>query len=162
MSKHKDSEFKYLHGPQERIGILLVNLGSPEKPTTRSVRKYLAEFLWDPRVVDLPRPLWWLILHGVILRIRPPRSAEAYREVWSDQGSPLLAISRRQATALQQELDGRLQGAVQVELAMRYGNPSTKSKVDELVAQCCTKILFFPLYPQYAGATSATSSSSGL
>jgi len=76
-SKNSDREFKYLHGPQERIGILLVNLGSPEQPTTPSVRKYLAEFLWDPRVIEFPRLLWWLVLHGIILRIRPRRSAKA-------------------------------------------------------------------------------------
>ena len=131
----KTKQYTYQHGSKEKLGILLVNLGSPDEPTPAAVRRFLAQFLSDPRVIEINPVLWWLILHGVILRIRPPRSAEAYREVWSDQGSPLLAISRRQATALQQELDGRLQGAMQVELAMRYGNPSMQSVIDRLTEQ---------------------------
>ena len=100
---NKRSDSKYLHGPQERIGILLINLGSPEHPTSRSVRKYLAEFLWDPRVIEFPRALWWLILHGVILRFRPSRSAKAYKKIWTDQGSPLVAISTKQAQAIEKQ-----------------------------------------------------------
>ena len=84
----------YAHGSQPRLGILLVNLGTPDDPSTAAVRRYLAEFLWDPRVIEMPRPLWWLILHGIILRIRPAKSAHAYQKVWTPAGSPLMVESR--------------------------------------------------------------------
>ena len=94
----------FRHDAPERLGVLLVNLGTPDAPTTQAVRRYLAEFLWDPRVVEVPRPLWWLILHGVILRIRPPRSAQAYQAVWTERGSPLMDGSQRLADGLARRL----------------------------------------------------------
>jgi ferrochelatase len=142
------------HPPVQRarIGILLTNLGTPDAPDAGAVRRYLAEFLTDPRVIEIPRWLWRPILHGVVLRTRPAKSAHAYRQVWTNEGSPLAAITRRQAQALQQ----RLGGAVRVEFAMRYGNPGIASAVDKLVADGCTRILAAPLYPQYCAATTAS------
>lgn len=106
------------------VGVLLTNLGSPDAPTATALRRYLAEFLSDQRVVELPRWLWWPILHGVILQLRPQRSAALYRAVWSEEGAPLLAITRRQAEKLQAALRGRYGVDVPVVMAMRYGNPS--------------------------------------
>ena len=97
-------EANFRHGTPDSLGILLANLGTPDAPTAPAVRRYLAEFLWDPRVIEVPRPLWWLILHGVILRIRPKRSAEAYSKVWTESGSPLAVITRDQAEGLQDRI----------------------------------------------------------
>ena len=143
-------------GESPPIGVLLTNLGTPDAPTARALRTYLAEFLWDRRVVDYPRALWWLILHGVILRVRPRRSARLYRTIWTDQGAPLLAISRRQAEELQAELDGRFGPGLKVALGMRYGNPSIASALDELMAAGVERVLVFPLYPQYSCSTTAS------
>lgn len=137
------------------LGVLLVNLGTPDAPETAAVRRYLAEFLADPRVVETPRWLWWLILNGVILRFRPSRSAKAYRSVWGEDGSPLLSIGRAQAAALQDELDRRLSGAVHVELAMRYGEPSIARGIDALVSKGARRLLVLSLYPQYSATTTA-------
>ena len=144
------------------IGVLLVNLGTPDAPTPSAVRRYLAEFLWDRRVVEIPRAVWWLILHGIILRTRPAKSAHAYAQVWGAKGpegggSPLAAITARQARALQARLrDNGLGDAVRVEWAMRYGNPALGAKLAEMKAAGCERILVAPLYPQYSGATTAT------
>lgn len=154
MRYQNDRSFR--HDAPESLGVLLVNLGTPDAPTIPAVRRYLAEFLSDPRVVELPRPLWWLILHGVILRVRPARSAHAYQSVWSEQGSPLLHFSRRQASALQSLLSTRLPGPVRVELAMRYGNPSIPSALATLRAANVRRLLVLPLYPQYSGSTTAS------
>lgn len=150
------NETDFHHHAPERLGVLLLNLGTPDAPTAAAVRRYLAEFLWDPRVVEMPRPIWWLILHGVILRIRPARSAKAYRSVWTDQGSPLLSISRRQAERVAERLGERIPGAVQVELGMRYGNPSIASAIARLRAENCRRLLVVPLYPQYSATTTAS------
>ena len=139
-----------------RIGILLANLGSPVAPTPAAVRRFLAEFLWDRRVVDLPRPLWWLILNGFILRFRPGKVAKAYASVWSDEGSPLLAISCHQATQLREMLERRLPGRCHLELAMRYGEPSIAGALARLRAAGCERVLVLPLYPQYSSSTSAS------
>jgi len=144
------------HDAAETIGVLLVNLGSPDAPTTVAVRRYLAEFLWDPRVVEIPRPLWWLILHGLVLRTRPPRSAHAYQRVWTEHGSPLLVFSQRQARALQQVMTQRHGGAVQVVLAMRYGNPSIRRGLEQLRLARARRVVVLPLYPQYSAATTGT------
>ncbi|MHC8440826.1 MAG: ferrochelatase [Candidatus Eutrophobiaceae bacterium] len=145
------------HEKPSCTGILLSNLGTPDAADTRSVRRYLAEFLSDPRVIEVPRPIWWLILHGIILRIRPARSAKAYRKVWTEEGSPLLAISRRQAAALQAQLDGEGEpGCLRVELGMRYGRPSIASALEKLRQANAQRILVLPLYPQYSAATTAT------
>ncbi|MFO1352514.1 MAG: ferrochelatase [Gammaproteobacteria bacterium] len=144
------------HGQAPVAGILLTNLGTPDQPTAPALRRYLAEFLWDPRVVELPRPLWWLILHGVILRVRPPRSAQKYQAIWSADGSPLLAITRRQAEALAAGLNATTRGPIEVEVGMRYGNPSLASALERLRAAGVRRLLVLPLYPQYSAATTAS------
>jgi ferrochelatase len=146
----------YRHDRPECLGILLTNLGTPDTPSIPDVRRYLAEFLWDPRVVEMARLPWWLILHGMILRTRPARSAKAYRSVWTAAGSPLLAIARRQATALQDLLSERCAGPVKVALGMRYGNPSVPSALAELRQANARRMLVFPLYPQYSGSTTGS------
>ncbi len=143
--------------PKSGIGVLLVNLGTPDAPTPKAVRRYLAEFLWDRRVVEIPRVLWWLVLHGIILRTRPAKSAHAYAQVWGAKGSegggsPLAAITARQAEALQ----GRLGDGVRVEWGMRYGNPALGAKLAAMKDEGCERILVAPLYPQYSAATTAT------
>ena len=140
----------------ERIGILLVNLGTPDSPEVSDVRRYLAEFLNDPRVVETPRLLWKLILHGIILRTRPKHSAAAYRKIWTEEGSPLLTISRRQAAALQTELNLREGGRFFVALAMRYGNPSIGDALEQLRQNNARRVLVLPLYPQYSATTTAS------
>jgi ferrochelatase len=134
------------------MGVLLINLGTPEAPEPGAVRRYLAEFLTDPRVVEIPQWLWRPILHGIVLRTRPKKSAHAYRQVWTEEGSPLAAITRRQAEALQQ----RLGDSAIVDFAMRYGNPGIERSVEQLVALGCERIVAAPLYPQYCGATTAS------
>jgi ferrochelatase len=151
-----DSLPAYEHGTPESLGVLLVNLGTPDNPTPGAVRRYLAEFLWDPRVVEVPRPIWWLILHGYILRTRPARSAEAYEKIWTDQGSPLLLHSRDIAEGVQRNLSARLSGAVNVEIGMSYGQPSIESALNKLHAACVRRIVVLPLYPQYSNTTTGT------
>lgn len=147
---------KYEHGLPESLGVLLVNLGTPDAPTPSAVRRYLAEFLSDPRVVEVPRPIWWLILHGYILRTRPARSARAYRKVWSEQGAPLLAHTMDIAHGVQEKLSALLQGAVNVEVGMSYGNPSIEAALQKLHDQCARRIVVLPLYPQYSGTTTGS------
>jgi ferrochelatase len=154
MKYQNDPDFR--HDQPEVLGVLLLNLGTPDAPSVAAVRRYLAEFLADPRVVELPRPLWWLILHGVILRSRPRRSARAYQSVWTEQGSPLLAIARRQAADLQERLEVQFPGPVRVELAMRYGNPSVATALDSLRGANARRLLVLPLYPQYSATTTAS------
>lgn len=137
--------------PEPRIGVLLINLGTPDAPEARAVRRYLAEFLSDPRVIEVPAIAWKPILHGIILRTRPRRSAEAYNQVWTNEGSPLRVIAHRQAQALR----GRLPD-VSVHYAMRYGNPGIGAALDSMMREGCTRILAAPLYPQYCAATTAT------
>ena len=144
------SSFK--HEDAVSTGVLLTNLGTPDAPTAEALKVYLKEFLWDPRVVEEPRWKWWLILNGIILNTRPAKSAEAYQSVWTEKGSPLMLHSLDQQAGLQAALgDG-----VHVELAMRYGNPSITSGLQKLREKGCTKILLFPLYPQYAAATTGS------
>ena len=138
-----------------KVGILLANLGTPDSPSPRDVRRYLKQFLWDPRVVELARPLWWLVLNLVILTTRPRRSARAYAKVWTEEGSPLLVISRRQHVALQRVLETRLPQPVHVALAMCYGNPSIASGLAELRAAGVRRVLVLPLYPQYSATSTA-------
>ena len=141
--------------PNPPFGVMLVNLGTPDAPTPKAVRRYLAEFLWDKRVVDAPRPLWWLILHGIILRIRPGRVAKAYQSVWTEEGSPLLAIGRRQQQALSHALAERHGQDIPVELGMTYGNPSLKEAGLKLRDAGVERILVLPLYPQFSRSTTA-------
>jgi len=138
--------------PDARVGVLLVNLGTPDAPTTSSVRRYLAQFLSDRRVVEIPALLWQPILRGIILTVRPKKSAHAYAQVWTDEGSPLAAITRRQTGALQDILGDD----VRVAYAMRYGQPAIGTALDTLMAEGCRRILVAPLYPQYCAATTAT------
>jgi protoporphyrin/coproporphyrin ferrochelatase len=135
-----------------RIGVLLINLGTPDEPEAGAVRRYLGQFLSDPRVIEIPHWLWRPVLHGIVLRVRPRKSAEAYRQVWTNEGSPLAAITRRQTDALKT----RLGDEVIVDFAMRYGNPGIASVIDKLVDSGCDRILAAPLYPQYCAATTAS------
>lgn len=137
------------------FSVLLVNLGTPEAPTPKAVRKYLAQFLWDKRVVDVPRPLWWLILNGIILRFRPARVAKAYASIWTDEGSPLMVFSRKQQSALKQKLKAEFGVDIPVELAMSYGNPSLKEAGIKLSKSGSERILVLPLYPQNSSSTIA-------
>ncbi len=147
----------YEHGTEERLGILVVNLGTPAAPETRAVRRYLSQFLSDPRIIELPRWLWNILLHGVILRIRPSRSAKAYREVWSEEtGSPLLSISKAQTAALATEMKKRFGDHVAVTLGMRYGEPSIDNAIAELSAKHVRRLIVLPMYPQYSGTTTAS------
>ena len=143
------------HGQPARTGVLLCNLGTPDEPTAAATRRYLAEFLSDPRVVEIPPAAWKPILHGVILRTRPAKSAAKYQQIWLPEGSPLMVWSRKQSTMLRGYL-GERGHSVSVRLAMRYGNPSIASQLDELKARGCTRILVVPLYPQYSGTTTAS------
>jgi len=135
-------------------GLLLVNLGSPDAPTAKAVRKYLFEFLHDKRVIDTNRFIWCPILHGIILRVRPARSAKAYAKIWDPSGgeAPLVKITRDQAAGM----SARLGQNVHVEVAMRYGNPSIGAGLDMLKSKGCTQIAVLPMYPQFAGATTAS------
>ncbi len=155
MAHYRDSS-DYQHGSLASVGVLLCNLGSPDAPTPAALRRYLAQFLWDRRVIEMPRPLWWLILHGIILRVRPRRSAALYKTVWSAEGSPLIAISKRQAAALQAHLEQAMAGPVTVALAMRYGNPSIAEGLAQLKQANCQRVLVLPLYPQYSATTTAS------
>ncbi|HEX8622102.1 MAG TPA: ferrochelatase [Allosphingosinicella sp.] len=138
--------------PAPKVGVLLINLGTPNKPEPGSVRLYLKEFLSDPRVIEIPQLVWQPILRGIILRTRPKKSAHAYRQVWTDEGSPLAAITARQSKALA----GAFGPDVVVDHAMRYGEPAIAGRIDALKAQGCERILIAPLYPQYCAATTAT------
>ncbi len=137
--------------PEPRIGLLLINLGTPDAPEERSVRRYLAEFLSDPRVIEIPKIAWLPVLHGIILRTRPKKSAEAYRQIWTNEGSPLRVILDRQAQALRSRLP-----RINIHVAMRYGNPGIAAAIERMADEGATRILVAPLYPQYSAATTAT------
>ena len=137
--------------PGPKIGVLLINLGTPDAPEARAVRRYLAEFLSDPRVIEIHPLAWKPILHGIILRTRPRRSAQAYNQIWTNEGSPLRAIAHRQAAALRKRLPD-----ISVHYAMRYGNPGISAAFENMASEGCTRILAAPLYPQYCAATTAT------
>ena len=141
------------HAASECIGVLVTNLGTPDAPTPGAVRRYLAEFLTDPRVIEAPRLVWRLILHGVVLRIRPRRSARAYASIWTPEGSPLLVNSRAIADGLDARWTERQPGRVAVALGMRYGAPSIPGALHALREAGATRIAVLPLYPQYSGAT---------
>ena len=146
----------HTHGTPAKIGVLLINLGSPDAPTPGAVRTYLREFLSDPQVVEIPRPIWWLILNLFVLTTRPKASAERYAQVWTKEGSPLKVHTERQATMLRGYLGERLKQPHVVEYAMRYGQPSIRTKLEALKTQGCDRILLLPLYPQYSASTTAT------
>jgi ferrochelatase len=151
-----NTEPKYEHGDQLKVGILLANLGTPDAPTAKALRPYLRQFLSDRRIVEIPRLIWWLILNCIILIIRPRKSAEKYASVWTSEGSPLLAHAQKQTTLLQDLLGQKIKSPFEVELGMSYGNPSMASAIERLKAQHCDRILVFPLYPQYAASSTAS------
>jgi ferrochelatase len=144
------------HAQRGRIGVLLTNLGTPEAPEKSALRPYLKEFLSDPRVVEVPRLLWWLILNGIILNVRPARSAAAYRTVWTEEGSPLLLYTRKQATGVRERLEKRFGDAAVVDFAMRYGKPSIASALQRMFDRGVRRLLVMPLYPQYSGPTTGS------
>lgn len=147
---------KFDHDQERATGILLTNLGTPDAPTKEALRSYLKEFLWDPRVVEQPRWLWWLILNGIILNSRPAKSAALYKKVWTAEGSPLFVTGMRQSDKLQTTLQQRVDGPLHVELAMRYGNPSIASGLEALREKNCDRIIVLPLYPQYSATTTGS------
>jgi ferrochelatase len=153
--RYKNSSF-FTHQQQDKVGVLITNLGTPDAPTPKALRRYLAEFLSDPRVVEVPRLLWFLILHGVILRIRPRRSAKAYATVFTDDGSPLLFHTERQCNAIRQQLANKGYQNIEVDFAMRYGNPGINTVLDRMFSRGVRKLLVLPLYPQYSASTSAS------
>ncbi len=161
MSRYR-TEPPFAHDRAPKVGVLLVNLGTPDAPTPAAVRSYLAEFLTDPRVVEIPVAIWRPILHGIVLRMRPAQSAKKYALIWTKDGSPLLLHSVKQKALLQGLLGQRLKAAglpsdfACVELGMRYGAPGIASALDKLKAAGCERILVVPLYPQYAASSTAS------
>ena len=148
-------EPEFAHGTAPRTAVLLCNLGTPDAATPAALRRYLGEFLSDPRVVEIPRIAWWPILHGIILRVRPAKSARKYASIWTPEGSPLLTWTGKQAKLLRGYL-GERGHDVTVRFAMRYGNPALAQVLDELKAEQVTRILVLPLYPQYSGPTTGS------
>jgi ferrochelatase len=147
------AEPAYSHGQPAKTAIVYCNLGTPQAPTAPALRRYLAEFLSDPRVVEIPRFLWLMILHGIILRVRPAKSAHKYASIWTTEGSPLKVWTEKQSLALQQLFDPH---KVVVRYAMRYGSPAVPQVLDELKTQGVTRVLVLPAYPQYSGTTTAS------
>ena len=155
MAKYKPSSY-FFHGKQAKMGVLLLNLGSPSHPDAASVRRYLRTFLSDPRVVEIPRLIWLPLLNGVILPKRSGESAEKYRSIWMDKGSPLIVHSQAQTQAIQRKLEQMFSTNVHVELAMRYGQPSIASAYERLCKANVRRLLILPLYPQYSATTTAS------
>ena len=149
-------EPKYTHGDPPKVGIILANLGTPDAPNAKALRKYLGQFLMDRRVVEIPRFIWCWILHCIILVFRPRASAKKYQQVWTSKGSPLLVNAKKQRELLRKKIGKTQKQPIEVELGMSYGNQSMKSAFDSLRGKNCTKILLFPLYPQYAASSSAS------
>jgi len=147
---------EYEHGSPESLGVLVVNLGTPDDPSPGAVRRYLRQFLSDQRVVEIPRPIWLMILYGFILPFRPKRSAEAYSKIWTEDGSPLLRISEDIARSLQDKLKQRFSGPVHAVLGMSYGKPSIPDALQKLYDEGARRIVLLPLYPQYSGTTTAS------
>lgn len=139
-----------------KTGVLLTNLGSPEKPTSGALRHYLREFLSDPRVVEIPRVIWMIILHGIILRIRPKKSAKLYQKVWTEQGAPLVIISQAQQEKVAKQITIKYGDSVVVDVAMRYGKPSITHVLQKFQQLGVDNLVILPLYPQYAGPTTAS------
>ena len=147
---------QFHHAQEDKVGVLITNLGTPSAPTAGALKPYLKQFLSDPRVVEVPRLIWWFILNGIILNTRPKKSAEAYKTIWTERGSPLALYTESQAQKLQTQLTADAHGKVIVEWAMRYGEPSISNGIQSLQEQGATRLLILPLYPQYAGATSGS------
>lgn len=150
------AEPAYAHGTPAKTAVVLVNLGTPDAPTAPALKKYLKQFLSDRRLVEIPKPIWWLILNGIILNLRPKKSAEKYASIWTPQGSPLRVHTEAQTRALRADFAEMGLGDVRIEYAMRYGSPGIAEVLDQLRADNCTRILVLPLYPQFAGSTTAS------
>lgn len=150
------AEPAHRHDDARRTAVLLVNLGTPDAPTASALRRYLKQFLWDPRVVEIPRALWWLILHGIILTFRPAKSAVKYAKIWLEEGSPLRVHTERQAKLLKGLLGQQEHTDIEIAWAMRYGNPSISHTLNQLKQKGVERVLVFPLYPQYAASTTAS------
>lgn len=150
--KYQSSQ-DFTHLQHDKIGVLITNLGTPAAPTKAALKPYLKEFLSDPRVVEVPRLIWWLVLNGIILNIRPKRSAHAYSTVWTERGSPLLYHTQDQKNAIEAKLKATMGDNIVVEFAMRYGQPSVASVLDKMFAQGVRKLVVLPLYPQYCAST---------
>lgn len=142
-------------GSKDKIGVLIAQLGTPDAPTPRAVRPYLRQFLSDPRVIEVNRVLWWILLNFIILVTRPKRSARLYARIWGKDGSPLLTITKKQTAGIEARLRAMHEN-IEVDFGMRYGKPSLESAVDRLIEKGCSKILLFPMYPQYSAATTAS------
>lgn len=149
---HKENS--YTHGTEPKVGIILANLGTPDSPTPAALRKYLQQFLMDRRVVEIPRFIWCWILHFIILVFRPSASAKKYASIWTKNGSPLFVNLMKQKKVFEQKIKKKYKQPIVTEIGMSYGQPSIASAVEKLKQQNCTKILFFPLYPQYASSSS--------
>lgn len=150
------AEPAYQHGTLNKIGVLLINLGTPDAPTAKALRPYLKQFLSDPRVIEIPRWIWWFILHGIILNTRPRKSAEKYAQIWMPEGSPLKVHTEQQARLLAHALEERIKPAPIVEFAMNIGNPSIANVLQRMKERGCDRILAFPLFPQYASSSSGS------
>ncbi len=146
-------EKNYKHGTKTHIGVLLTNLGTPDKPDKKNLRKYLKEFLSDPRVIEVPQIIWQIILRGIILNIRPKKVAKLYKSIWQKGGGPLLVMLNKQKNGIKNILKNK---NIKIEIAMRYGNPNIETGLNKLRKQGCRKILIFPLYPQYCAATTGS------
>ncbi len=149
------TETLHPHGTAQRTGILLVNLGTPDAPTAQAVRPYLKQFLGDPRVVEIPRLLWWPILNGIILNVRPEKSAKKYASIWLAEGSPLRVYTEQQTAALKSRLSELTSAELVVDFAMTYGNPSIADALHKMKQQNCQRILVVPMFPQYAASSTA-------
>lgn len=146
----------FSHEQSDKVGLLITNLGTPDAPTSSALRRYLRQFLSDPRVVEFPRLLWKIVLHGIILNVRPARSAKAYQRVWTDEGSPLSIYTAKQAELLRKRLGEHWGKDLVIEWGMRYGNPSISDTIQRMTDQGVRKLLVLPLYPQYSGSTTAS------
>ncbi|MDT0596201.1 ferrochelatase [Glaciecola petra] len=150
------SQTDFTHDQTDKVGVLITNLGTPQAPTKQALRPYLKQFLSDPRVVEVPKLIWWFVLNCIILNFRPKRSAAAYATVWSDEGSPLLVHTKNQAAKLAERCEQKWGDKVVVDFAMRYGQPSIESKIDSMLNMGARKLLVLPLYPQYCASTTGS------
>ena len=148
-------EKNYEHGSKDKTGVLITNLGTPDAPDAKSLRKYLNQFLSDPRVIEIPKFLWQIILKGIILQVRPRKSAANYKKIWTDNGSPLLDISKKQIEGVKKVISLKYPN-IEFALGMRYGNPSIESALKDLQNRQVRRLLVLPLYPQYCAATTGS------
>ena len=150
-----EGEKNYKHGAKENLGILITNLGTPEKPTKKKLRSFLKEFLSDPRVIEVPKFIWQIILRLIILNLRPQKVAKLYKSIWKKEGGPLLVMLQKQKKGIQKTLRKNSKN-LEIEIGMRYGNPNIKFGLEKLRKQKCRRILVLPLYPQYCAATTGS------